>query len=181
MLFFLSEGQNGGHGGGFDPLAFEPGMMFWTAVTFVILLLILRKIAWGPLMKAVEEREEKIRQDIAAAEKARAEAEAAQARLKTQLDQAALEAKRMLDEARATAERARTDIVAQARSEAENLREKAAKDIGAARDKAIADIRTQIVDVAVSVSQRFLGKAIDKKDHERFTDEALVKAGDVRS
>jgi F-type H+-transporting ATPase subunit b len=182
MLFFLEEGHGGGgHAESFNPLHFEPGMMFWTSVTFVILLLILRKVAWGPLTKAVEEREEKIRNDIAAAEKARSEAEAAQVRLKTQLDQAAVEAKRLLDEARAAAERAKAEIVNQARTESESLRERAAKDIAAARDKAIADIRGQIVDVAMSVSQRFLSKSIDRKEHERLADEALVKAGDLRS
>lgn len=174
MLFFLSEG-----GEGFNPLHVEQGLLFWSAITFALLFIILKKVAWGPLTKAIDEREAKIRGDIESAEKARAEAEAAQARLKTQLDQAAVEAKKMLDEARATAERARGELIAAARAEADALRAQATKDIANARDKAIADIRTQIVDVAMSVSKRFLTKAVDQKEHERLADEALVKAGDL--
>jgi F-type H+-transporting ATPase subunit b len=175
MLFFLAD-----TGGGFNPLHVEGGLLFWTAITFGCLVLILAKVGWGPLGKAIEEREEKIRGDIAAAEKARAEADAAMVRYKAQLEQSAAEAKRILEEAREAGERARTEILAQARTEAESQRAQAKREIAAARDKAIADIRTQIVDVAMGVSQRFLTKAIDKKEHERLTDDVLAKAGDLR-
>jgi|JI91814BRNA_FD_contig_31_3029247_length_836_multi_3_in_0_out_0_2 F-type H+-transporting ATPase subunit b len=174
MFLFLSGGE-----GGFNPLHVEQGLLFWSLVTFLLLFVILKKVAWGPLTKAIEERETKIRSDIDAAEKARAEADAAMARYKTQLDQAALEAKRMLDEAREASERVKNEILAKAREESESMRAQAAKEIASARDKAIAEIRTQIVDVAMSVSQRFLTKAIDKKEHERLTEEALAKSGEL--
>ncbi len=161
--------------GGFNPLNVEPGLLFWSFVTFIILFLVLRKVAWGPLTQAIEAREEKVQGDIAAAEKSRVEAEARLAEYEKRLEEAAQSAKQVLDQAREAAERAREEILSDARSTAESLRLQAEKDIATARDKAIADIKGQIVEVAMAVSESVLKKAVDQSDHERLTKEVLAQ------
>lgn len=162
----------------FDPLHVESGFLFWSAVTFVILLAILYKVGWGPLSKAIEEREGKIRDDIDSAEKARAEAEADMAQYKAQLDQAAEEAKAMLTEAREAAERAKESIMTEAREQADALQAQATREIEAARDKAMAEIKGYIVEVAMAASTKFVSGSIDEAAHQQLVDEVLAKAGD---
>lgn len=162
----------------FDPLHVEPGFLFWSAVTFAILLAILYKIGWGPLTKAIEDRESKVRGDIDAAEKARAEAEADMARYKQQLDQAAEEAKNLLVEAREAAERAKETILTDAREQADSLRNQATREIEAARDKAMAEIKGYIVDVAMAASRKFVAGNVDEGVHKRLVDEVLAKAAE---
>lgn len=172
MFVLLSEGA-------FNPLEVHFGLFFWSALTFVVLLAILTKVGWGPLSRAIEERERKIRDDIEAAEKARREAEEAMQKHRAQLDQAAEDAKRVLNEAREAGERAKEGILAEAREKADSMVAKAKKDIEAARDKALADIREQVVDIAVAISEKAVAKAMDRAVHEKLAEEVLAKAGDV--
>lgn len=162
--------------GGFDPLAVQPGLLFWSIVVFVALFFVLRKVAWGPLTKTIEERESRIKADIESAEKSRVEAEARLAEYEKKLEEAAKEAKQVLEEAREAAGRAREEIVSEARQAAATLKAQAEKDIATAREKAIADIKGQIVEVAMAVSESVLKKAVDQSDHERLTDEVLSRS-----
>ena len=174
MSFFLE----GSHTS-FDPLHVEPGFLIWSGVTFAILLVILYKIGWGPLTKAIEEREEAVRDDIESAKKARAEAEADMARYKQQLDEAAAEAQRLMAEAREAAERAKQSILDEANQQADGLRAQAKRDIEAATEKAMAEIKTYIVDVAMSASSRFVTDAVDQGTHDKLVSDVLAKAGEL--
>lgn len=165
--------------GAFNPLKVEPGLVIWSLITFFLLLFILKRIAWGPLTRTIEERESKIRGDIESAEKSRLEAEARLAEYEQRLAEASQLAKQMLEEAREAAERARGEILAEARSSAEVLKAQAEKDIAVARDKAIADIKGQIVEVAMAVSQSVLEKSVDQSEHERLTEEVLQRSRGV--
>ena len=171
-LFFAAEG-------GGDIFAPEPGFLIWSAITFAILIGILWKLAWGPLTKMIEEREQKIRDDIESADKARAEAEASMALHKKQLDEAANEAKKILEDAREAGERARQGIIADAESTAEALKVKAEKDIAAARDKAVADLKGIVVDIALEISEKVVTQKMDASEHEKLAGEVLAKAGDL--
>ncbi len=172
ILSFASEAEGG-------VFAFEPGFMIWSAVTFALLVALLWKLGWGPLTQMIEEREQKIRADIAAAEKARKEADAAMAEYQRKLDEAATEAKKTLEAAREAAERAKQSIIDEAESQADALKARAEKDIAAARDRAIADLRAQVVDLAVTISRKVVSEKIDEKEHQRLANEVLAKAGDL--
>lgn len=172
MYTFLAGGADK-----FDPLHVEPGFLLWSGVTFVILLAILYKVGWGPLTKAIEEREEGIRDDIEAAKKARAEADADMALYKKQLEEASEKAKQLLDEARDAAERAKATILDDANAQADALKEQAKREIEAATEKAMSEIKTYIVDVAMTASTKFVTKSVDEDAHKKLVDDALSKAG----
>ena len=161
----------------FDPLHYEPGFLFWSTVVFVLLFFILAKVGWGPLAKSIEDREAKIRGDIESAEKARDDAEAKLAELNQRLDEANLESRKILDEARDAAEASKQKLMADARSQAEGLRQQAEKDISVARDRAISDIKSQVVDISVSISEKVLGRSVDAADTQRMADEVIARAG----
>lgn len=176
MLFLL---EGAGHDASFDPLHVESGFLFWSSISFIILLAVLYRLGWGPLTKTIEDRESKIKGDIDAAETARAEADAALAKYRAQLEEATGEAKRVLEEARQAAERAKQSIVDDAKEQAEAVKAAAQRDIETARKKAIADIRSTVVDVAVAISSKVVSNAVDASEHERLADEVLAKAGDI--
>ncbi|MCA9321000.1 MAG: F0F1 ATP synthase subunit B [Planctomycetes bacterium] len=165
--------------GGGDIFHVEPGFLIWSAVTFGILVLILWKLGWGPLTKMIEDREQKIRDDIASAEKARAEADKAMAEYKRQLDDAAAQAKARMDEARESADRLRESRVAETDREVADMKAKAVKDIESARLKALADIRKQVVDLSLAISKKVVSAKVDAKDHEKAAEEVLARAGDL--
>ncbi|MFT7617922.1 MAG: F-type H+-transporting ATPase subunit b [Planctomycetota bacterium] len=173
MYIFLS-----GHTS-FNPLHVEPGYLVWSAVTFAILLAILYKVGWGPLTKAIEDREAGIRNDIDAAKKARADADADMALYKKQLEEASEKAKQLLEDARAAAERAKQTILEDAQEQADSLRSQAKREIEAATEKAMAEIKTYIVDVAMSASTKFVAGSVDKAAHAKLVDSALSKAGEL--
>ncbi len=173
MNIFLS-----GHSS-FDPLHVQSGYLIWSAVTFAVLLAILYKVGWGPLTKAIEDREAGIRDDIDAAKKARADADADMALYKKQLAEASEKAKQLLDDARSAAERAKATILEDANEQADSLRAQAKREIEAATEKAMAEIKSYIVDVAMTASTKFVAGAVDEAAHKKLVDSALSKAGEL--
>lgn len=172
MYVFLSEG-------GFDPLDVHQGLLFWSAVTFVLLFAVLSKFGWAPLKKAIEDREAGIAADIEGSKKARADAEAALADYESKLAEAATSARAIVEEAREGAERTAASIRRDAEERVSAMMARAEKDIAAAHQKAMSDIKTQIVEVAIAVSKKASQSSIDQAEHERLADEVMSHAGDI--
>ena len=105
-----------------DLLSPEPGLIFWTIVTFIVLLFILRKTAWGPIMKGLEEREKRIKDSLDSAENARSAAERLLEEQKNLLSEARSESQTIIDNAHKAADAAKQEIVQQAKTEAEHAR-----------------------------------------------------------
>ncbi len=162
----------GGHGG-FDPLAVSPGLAFWSGVTFLALLFLLTKFAWKPIVAAVEAREGKLKGDLDAADKARAEAEATARKLTAELDSAAVRARETVEHARVAAERVAAEISARAKLDAEAIRVRAEADIEAARDKALADIKEVAVDLAIAITRDVVKRNATDDDHRKSAEEVV--------
>ena len=142
------------------------GTIFWTALTFVVLLFILKKAAWGPLMQALQERETKIREALEKADVARKETEATMARNREILDAARKEAQDILNKSHNTAEATKEEIIQKAETEASALIEKARKEITLEREKAVEELRDQTTDLAVAIAAKLIGKTLSKDDHK---------------
>ena len=169
---------------GFNPLELDPdfwALSFWTAVVFVILLVLLSKFAWRPLMAAVDSRESKIRDDIEQAEAARQEAETIRAAHQRELEQAAQQAKAALDEVRERAGALHEELKAEARAEADSLITKAREQIDAEKRQAISEIKDQVVELSVEISKRIASRTVDREDHLKEAEVLLGKLGDVVS
>jgi F-type H+-transporting ATPase subunit b len=99
----------------------EPGLIIWTVITFVLLLIVLRKVAWGPILVALEQREHTIRSSLEEAQRARQEAEQLLAQHQQMLTDANREVGRLLEQGREEAENLRISLTEQAREEARRL------------------------------------------------------------
>jgi F-type H+-transporting ATPase subunit b len=167
---FLLEGSS------FNPLELGSWtLVFWTAVTFFLLLFLLGRFAWRPLMDTVKGREERIASDIEKAEAARKNAEETQEMHRRELEQAAQQAKKLLDEARERAKGLEADLEAKAREEAGALVERARQSIEAEKQQALREIKDQVVDLSVAISARIAERPVDREDHLRTADALMAQ------
>jgi len=154
-------------------LNIEPGLIIWTVITFVILLIVLRKVAWGPILTALEQREQTIRHSLEEAQRARREAEQLLAQHQQMLAEANRDVTRLLEQGREEAERLRISMTEQARQEAQRLTEAARREIVRERQLAVQELRNTAADLALAAAGRLLNTAMTTEDHRRLVSEFL--------
>jgi F-type H+-transporting ATPase subunit b len=166
---FASEGE----GGSVNLLAPNPGLMVWTLVIFVILLVVLSKFAFKPLFAAVEAREKALEDAIEGAKRDRAAAEELLAQQRAQLETARTEAQSIIADSRATAEKMRGDLLAQTKQQQEEMIEQARRAIESEKVSAIADLRREAVDLAIAGASRVIEKNLDSASNRQIVESFL--------
>jgi F-type H+-transporting ATPase subunit b len=151
--------------------------MIWGGLAFLIVFALLAKFAFPALKKGVKAREEKIRSDLEAAERARQEAEEERTRYQAQLADARGEANRLVEEARAAAEQVRQDLTSRAEQEAAQIRARAADDIQAARERALADLRAQVANISIELAEKIVEQSIDRSAQEQLIESYIASVG----
>jgi F-type H+-transporting ATPase subunit b len=157
------------------PLRFKADLAFWSLITFVIFVFLLARFAWKPLIAALDKRESRIRDDIAAAESARVKAEQMLAEHAKTLAKVQDEVRAILAEGRRDAEHARQEIVSEAQKEAENAKQRALHEIGRARDGALKDLFEVMASQVAHATEHVLGRSVNGADQDRLIDEALAQ------
>jgi F-type H+-transporting ATPase subunit b len=149
-------------------------------IAFVILLVVLRKFAWGPILSGLQDREAKIKGDLEEAEKAANEANATLTEYKAKLADAQEQARAMIDQSRGDAQRVAAEIKDDTQNEINQMKERAQQDIGAAKEQALGEIYQQTAALATDVAGRILQRQINETDQQRLVDESLgqLKRGD---
>lgn len=153
---------------------------FWVLVSvanFVVLLYVLQRVLWKPVLRVLADRAQKIREGLAAAEAGRRERERVQQEAEVLLGRAREEAQALAERVAQTAERNAADIVAKAKTESARLLEKARADAEQARRQSLAELRAQVADLAVLAAGRILEKEIDAQAHRRLVERTLEEAG----
>jgi F-type H+-transporting ATPase subunit b len=145
-------------------------------VNFTILLVVLRLFAWGPLTKMLDERREKIRESLAAADEAKASVAESGRQAQDQLDAARREGQQLIAQAQDIANRIQADARTQAQSESEAALTRARAEIQLERDTAIADLRREFADLTISAAEKVIGGSLDRTAHKRLIDEALAQS-----
>jgi F-type H+-transporting ATPase subunit b len=140
------------------PLVVNGGLMIWTVVVFVLLLLVLRKFAWPVILGAVKAREAALEQQIAEAEKNRAESAAILEQHKKLLADARGQGQQMLVEAKTMAEKERAAAMERTRQEQADLLDRARRDITAEKEKAILELKREAVDLSLAAASRLIGE-----------------------
>ena len=164
-------GAAGGGGGLLDPHA---GLMVWTLLIFVVLLVILSKFAFKPLTAAVEARERALEEAIAGAKRDRDEAARLLADQRAQLEGSRGEAQKLIADARAAGEKMRADLLEQTRVQQGELLERARRDIDAERERAIADLRREAIDLALAGASRVIERNLDDAGNRQLVEQFLA-------
>ena len=151
----------------------DPGLFIWTIITFLVLLALLAKFAWRPLLDALDRRQESIRKSLDDARQAKQELERLQQESAQIIREARVEADAVIGRSRADAERLREDIRQKARAEAEGIVRNAERQIQLETTRALQQIRHEAVELSVMIASKIIQRNLSKEDNERLIDEAL--------
>ena len=160
-------------GAAVSPFAGNFGNALWTLVIFILVVVLLGKFAWGPILNALRKREEFIRTSLSQAQKDRKDAEARLEEYAAQLKRAKADAEAVVEQARRDAEIARLKIKEEAQNEADALIERAKSEIDLARTTAVKEVYEVGAQLATSAAAKILGREVDAREHERLIAESI--------
>ncbi|MCH8015852.1 MAG: F0F1 ATP synthase subunit B [Acidobacteria bacterium] len=151
----------------------DPGLFLWTILTFLVLLVLLAKFAWKPLLALLDRREEMIRQSLDDADKAKQELQRLQQESKEILSKARVEAQSILAKSRSEAEKLKGELRQEAKVQADSILRDAEKQIQVETEKAIAVIKTEVVDLSLLVASKLIKRNLSKEDNQSLIEESL--------
>ena len=140
----------------------DPGLAIWTIVTFLTLVMILKKTAWGPLLRAIEEREKRMKADVDGARSARDQAERIKAEIEAEMAGLQNKSREILSQAAKEAESLRAQLKAGAEDEARKIKEKTLAELADERDRLVRDLRKEVASLTVMAAERLMGKTVDE-------------------
>lgn len=145
-------------------------------VNFTILVVVLRMVAWGPLMKMLDERRERIAEGLSSAETMKQQAAESERVVQEQLDAARREGQALVAQAQEISNRITADARTQAQADAEATLARARNEIQLERDAAIADLRREFGDLTISAAEKVINSSLDRQAHARLIQEALSES-----
>lgn len=143
------------------------------AGSFLLLIFLVKKYAWGNISSILDERAEKISSDIDGAEEARKKAEELASKREAELAGSRTEAKTIIENAKGTAEKSRADILAEAKLEAGRLKEKANQEIAQNKAEALQSVKGDVADLTISLAEKILSKNLDSQAHKELIDQYI--------
>jgi F-type H+-transporting ATPase subunit b len=150
-----------------------PGLMIWTLICFLITLFVLKRFAFGPIQKMIDERRERIRRSIEEAEKARAEARRLLEEHRALIAQARGQGEEILSEARKVAEAQRQRVRDETEADRQRRLEETKRQIEAETQRALQQIRAEVAELTLMATTKVTGKVLDDADHRRLIDDAI--------
>ncbi len=151
----------------------DPGLYIWTILTFLVLVALLAKFAWRPLLEALERRQELIRKSLDEARQAKQEMERLHVESSRILAQARTDAEAILSATRADANRLRDEMKQKARAEGATLIKNAERQIELETARAIQQIRHEAVDISLAVASKLLQRNLSKDDNARLIEDTF--------
>jgi F-type H+-transporting ATPase subunit b len=148
-------------------------------LSFLLLVYILARFAWNPLMNMMEQRRNQIEANIAQAEKERQQAEQIKREYQEEMRKARQEAQEVIAKATKLSEERAAEILASAHEEAEKIKKAALVDIERERDRAIAQVQAQVADLSVAVAEKIIRKNLDVKGQEAMIEQFIQEVGEL--
>ena len=154
-------------------LDINPGLIIWTILTFVLLVIVLGKFAWKPILAALQSREQEIADALKKAEEAKKDAERMMKENQIAMDKASNETARLIAEGRAIAEQLKNDIVSKANDSAKKMLEQAKDEIAREKESAMAQLRTEVAELSIQVAEKILDESLDGAKQKKMVDKVL--------
>ena len=151
----------------------DPGLFIWTILTFLVLVGLLAKFAWRPLLQALDARQQTIARSLEEAQRARQELERIQRESVQMMAQARVEAEGVIARSRSDAEALREELKQKARAEAQGIVANAEKQIQLETARAVQQIRAEAVDLSVAIASKILKRQVSKEDNQALIEETL--------
>jgi F-type H+-transporting ATPase subunit b len=157
---------------------FFSSLIFWEIVSFAILLFVLAKYAFPPILEGLDARERKIRESIETAERQRAEAERRMFEYETKMKAAQKEADALVEQAKLRAQHLLEENERRLTQEAERIKTSTAREIDQERRRALEDVRSHATDLALRVAEKVIERSLTDADHKRLAEETLSAVAD---
>jgi F-type H+-transporting ATPase subunit b len=170
-MFFLAQADEGGSG----LIEVVPGLMIWTLICFAITFFVLRKYAFGPIQRTIDERRDRIRRAVDEADQARNEARELLEQHRALIAQAKGEAAEILADARKVADSQLERVKDEAEAERQRRLEDTQRQIEAETKRSLDLIRAEVADLTLQATARVTGKVLDAEDQRRLIDEAIAE------
>ena len=158
---------------------FETGLIIWTLVSFFLLLVLLRKLAYPQILKAMKKREETIQQQLEEAHKTKTMAEKVLEDYKRQLAEARSEAQNLMNEGRNLGESMRKEIIQKAQEESNQIVKRAQEEIELQKQKAILELQEKIADLSIMAASKVINKSLNSEDNRRLVEDYVSKVGEL--
>jgi F-type H+-transporting ATPase subunit b len=158
----------------------DPGLFIWTILTFLVLVALLAKFAWRPLLAALDSRQETIRKALDDAEQAKRELERLTRESTEIIRGARVEAESIVSRSRVDAERLREEMKQKARVDADNIVKHAERQIQLGTLQAMQQIRKEAAELSVMIASKIIQRNISKEDNERLIDDAMKQIESLR-
>lgn len=168
--FFLTIGviASGGEGGGL--LAVDAGLAFWTTLTFLILLFVLGKFAWKPILSALKQREDAIKDSLEQAEKAKEEAKQILAENQASLGKADEESKKIIEQSRQYAQNLKEQMLKDSKVQAQKIVDEATAEIDRKKEAAFTELKNQIAEISVQAAEKILKQNLNAETNKKIVD-----------
>jgi F-type H+-transporting ATPase subunit b len=170
-LAFLAFSGGGGPQGGL--LDVNPGLIFWVTITFVLLLLLLKKIAWKPILDSLNERETFIKDSLDNAEKAQKEAEKLLEKNNANLAKAEEDAQKVIQQGREYSDKLKAQMLEESKQEAAKMIAEATAEIERKNQEAFNKLKDQVADIAIGAAEKIIRTNLDKDAQAKLINEYL--------
>ncbi len=148
----------------------NPGLIFWTVITFLILLFILKKVAWKPILNALDQREMAIKDSLEKAEKAKEEAHRVLQENQASLIKAEDESKKIIEQSRVYAEKLKEQMIKESKEQAKKIIEDASAEIEQKKEDAFIELKTRVAEIAIQTAEKILHENLDKDSNKKLVD-----------
>ncbi|TRZ66590.1 ATP synthase F0 subunit B [bacterium] len=165
----MNEGEHGKP----NLLSPNPGLILWTIIIFVLLLLILRKFAWKPLITALHNREDSIKNTLENAEKQNRESQLILEENRKNLSEANAQAQKIISEGRDMAVKVKDEIVSKANSESKKIIEQAKIEIQQQKESALESLKNEVSDLAIKAAEIIIKANLDSEKQKEIINDFL--------
>jgi F-type H+-transporting ATPase subunit b len=166
--------------GGENILKLDLGLAIWTAITFLVMVVILAKLAFKPIAEALDRRSQTIKQSLDDAEKSRAEAKKLMEDYQKQIAEARTEANKLLEEARVLGDKVRKEVVDKANTEASAAVQRAQEEIERQKEKGVQELKDTVANLSVQIASRVLEKEVNEATHRQLVENLIRDLGKIR-
>lgn len=154
-------------------LSVNGGLAFWTTLTFILLLILLTKFAWKPILSALKQREDAIKDSLEQAEKAKDEAKQILLENQNSLAKAEEESKKIIEQSRLYAENLKEQMMKDSKEQSKKLIEEASAEIDRKKNAAFDELKNQIAEISVQAAEKILRENIDADKNKKLVDKYI--------
>ena len=156
-----------------DLVKFDPGLAIWTIFTFLVLVALLSKFAWKPLMLMLDTRQESIKKSLADAETAKRELERLQEESSHIIRKARVEAESIVSKSWSDAEKLREEMKVKAKAEADAIVKESQRQIEIETGRALRQIRSEVADLSIAIASKVIQRNVSREDNDRLIQDTL--------